>query len=60
VTIITFFFPSLLALSTSSGLRDKFTTPSEKSTTRPFTEEPTLTVLPPTAKEVLFSMILIS
>ena len=58
--IITFFFPSLLTLSTSSGLRDKFTTPSDKSTIRPFTDEPTFTVLSPTAEKVIFSMIVIS
>ena len=47
---ITFFDPTFLALLISSGLRDKLTTPSDKSKTRPLTEDPTSRVLPPTAK----------
>lgn len=49
-TAITFFVPTILTLLISSGLRDKLTTPSDKSKTRPFTEDPTSTTLPLTVK----------
>lgn len=42
----TFFVPPILTLLISSGLRDKLTTPSDKSKTRPLTEDPTSRVLP--------------